>query len=62
MASQFGISVGAVSNILKRTREHMETLVNLLGEHLCIVNIPLGPLTVHCREVLLYVKVDVKQR
>ena len=28
----------------------METLVNLLGEYLCIVNIPLGPLTVHYRE------------
>ena len=31
----------------------MEILVNLLGEHPCIVNIPLGPLTVHYREVSL---------
>ena len=33
----------------------MKTLVNLLGEHLCIVNILLGPITVHYREVLLYI-------
>ena len=34
----------------------MKTLVNLLGEHPCrpIVNILLGPVTVHYREVLLY--------
>ena len=34
----------------------METLVNLLGEHPCIVNILLGALTVHYREVSLYAK------
>ena len=36
----------------------MKTLVNLLGEHPCIiiVNIVLGPVTVH-REVLLYINV-----
>ena len=27
----------------------MKTLVNLLGEHLCIVNIVLGHMTVHYR-------------
>ena len=34
----------------------MKTLVNLLGEHPCrpIVNILLGPVTVHYRGVLLY--------
>ena len=32
----------------------METLVTLLGGHLCIVNIQLGPSTVLYREVLLY--------
>ena len=36
-----------------RRSVNMETLVNLLGDHPCIVNIPLGPLTVHYREVLL---------
>ena len=35
----------------------METLVILLGEHLCIVNILLGPVTVHYREVLLYASI-----
>ena len=34
----------------------MDTLVNLLGEHPCIVNISLGPLTVHYREVCLTVQ------
>ena len=33
----------------------MKTLVNLLGENPCIVNILLGPLTVHYREVLPYI-------
>ena len=32
----------------------MKTLVILLGEHPCIVNILFGPTTVHYREVLLY--------
>ena len=32
----------------------MKTLTILLGEHPCIVNILLGPMTVHYREVLLY--------
>ena len=32
----------------------MKTLAILLGEHPCIVNIVLGPVTVHYREVLLY--------
>ena len=32
----------------------MKTLVILLGEHPCIVNILFGPITVHYREVLLY--------
>ena len=32
----------------------IKTLPILLGEHLCIVNILLGPRTVHYREVLLY--------
>ena len=32
----------------------MKTLVNILGEHPCIVNTLLGPVTVHYREVLLY--------
>ena len=31
----------------------MKTLVNLLGEHPFIVNILLGPVTVHHREVSL---------
>ena len=31
----------------------MKTLVNLLGEHPCIVNILLDPVTVHHREVSL---------
>ena len=33
-----------------------EHISPLLGEHPCIVNICLGPLTVHYREVSLYVK------
>ena len=33
----------------------MKTLVKLLGEHLCTVNILLGPVTVHYRVVSLYV-------
>ena len=33
---------------------NIKTLAILLGEHPCIVNIFLGPLTVHYREVLLY--------
>ena len=32
----------------------MKTLAILLGEHPCIVNILFGPMTVHYREVLLY--------
>ena len=32
----------------------MKSLVNLLGEHPCTVNVLLGPVTVHYREVLLY--------
>ena len=57
MSSQFGISVGAVNNIVKRKREYenMKTFVNLLGEHPCIVNMLLGPVNVHYREVLLYI-------
>ena len=35
----------------------MKTLANLLGEHRCIVNILLGPVTVHYIEVLLYTNV-----
>ena len=31
----------------------MKTLANVLGEHPFIVNILLGPVTVHYREVLL---------
>ena len=53
MASEFGISVGAVNNILKRKRDY-QNLAILLGEHPCIMNIFLGPVTVHYREVLLY--------
>ena len=34
----------------------MKTLVILLDEHPCIVNILLGPVTVHYGEVLLYVQ------
>ena len=33
----------------------MKTLAILLGEHPCIVNILFGPMTVHYREVLLYI-------
>ena len=69
LASQFGISVGAVNNILKRKREYQTFLIcvhcisgtcvhehisPLLGEHPCIVNIVLGPATVQYREVSLY--------
>ena len=34
----------------------MKTLAILLGEHPCIVNSLFGPMTVHCREVLLYME------
>ena len=69
MASQFGISVGAVNIILKIKREYQTVLIcvhcisgtcvhehisPLLGEHPCIVNIFLGPATVQYREVSLY--------
>ena len=69
MASQFGISVGVVNNILKRKREYPTVLIcvhcisgtcvhehisPLLGEHRCIVNICLGPAIVQYREVSLY--------
>ena len=33
----------------------IKTLAILLGEHPCIMNIFLGPVTVHYREVLLYI-------
>ena len=33
----------------------MKTLAILLGEHPCTVNVLFGPMTVHYREVLLYV-------
>ena len=39
----------------------MKTLVNILGEHPCIVNVLLGPVTVHCREVLLYQRMSAAQ-
>ena len=32
----------------------IKTVAILLGEHPCIMNIFLGPVTVHYREVLLY--------
>ena len=35
---------------------NIKTLAILLGEHPCIVNILLGPVTVHYREVLLYIQ------
>ena len=54
MASEFGISVVAVNNILKRNLT-IKTLAILLGEHPCIMNIFLGPVTVHYREVSLYI-------
>ena len=76
LASQFGISVGAVNNILKRKREYEnlgevlicvqccnsgicvhEHISPLLGEHPRIVNIFLGPVSVHYREVSLYNKI-----
>ena len=38
----------------------MKTLVILLGEHPCIVNVLLGPVTVHYREVLLYFECTVR--
>ena len=34
---------------------NMKTLAILLGEHPCTVNILFGPMTVHYREVLLYI-------
>ena len=40
-------------NILKRKRDY-KNLAIIMGEHLCTVNILLGPRTVHYREVLLY--------
>ena len=40
----------------------MTTLVNLLGENPCIVNILLGPVTVHCIEVLLYISLTITNR
>ena len=39
----------------------MKTLVILLGEHLCIINVLLGPVTVHYREVLLYTNTSLGQ-
>ena len=36
----------------------MKTLAILLGEHPYIVNILFGPMTVHYREVLLYIQND----
>ena len=36
----------------------IKTLAILLGEHPCIMNIFLGPVTVHYREVLLYRKTE----
>ena len=35
---------------------NIKTMAILLGEHPCIVNILLGPVTVHYREVLLYIQ------
>ena len=52
LASQFDACVGAVGNIWKGS-VNMETLVILLDGHLCIVNIYLGAMTVHYRDVLL---------
>ena len=37
----------------------IKTLAILLGEHPCIVNVLLGPVTVHYREVLLFYNVAV---
>ena len=40
----------------------MKTLAILLGEHPCIVNIVFGPMTVHYREVLLYIYSDMEPK
>ena len=37
----------------------IKTVAILLGEHPCIMNIFLGPVTVHYREVLLYYTMHV---
>ena len=50
--TEFGIDAGAENSILKMKREY-KNLGDSWGEHPRIVNIPLGPLTVHYREVLL---------
>ena len=39
----------------------MKTLAILLGEHLCTVNIVLGPRTVHYRAVLLYLLTQLNE-
>ena len=48
---KFGQSVwyfcSAVNNIQKMKHGYMKTLVKLLDEHLCVVNISLAPMTVH---------------
>ena len=74
LASQFGIYVGAVDNILKRKRECETVLIwlaymsgtcvhehisPLLGEHPCIVNISLALATVHYREFSLYLNLTL---
>ena len=50
----FGISAGAENSILKMKLEY-ENLGDSLCEHPDIVNNLLGPVTVHDREVLLYI-------